>query len=105
MIMVKVQPGICGLPTEIHGDSEDGQNVTLSFVSSCPAIEAMGESLKTVDGYAASFAKFSESPIYQAAEKNFKHAACPVPMAVVKTVEAVCGLALPKDVEVSIERV
>lgn len=104
MTTVKVQPGICGLLTEIQAESDDGQNVRLALESECPAITAMGGELPTVDGYSAAFAKFSESPVYQAAEKHFKHAACPVPMAMIKAVEVACGLALPKDVDVSIER-
>jgi len=104
MATVKVQPGICGLQTEIHATSEDGQEVRLTIQSECEAITAMGKELEIVDGYGVVFAKFSDSPVYQAAERHFKHAACPVPMAIIKAVEVACNCALPKDVEVSIEK-
>jgi hypothetical protein len=104
VITVNVDPGICGLSTEIQAETVDGQTVNLKLISSCPAIQAMGSEIMSVDGYAVAFAKFSESPIYQAAERHFKHAACPVPMAVIKAVEAACSVALPKNVEVTIEK-
>ena len=85
MTKVRVQPGICGLPTEMSAESDDGQTVRLSFSTECSAIAAMGKEIETVDGYAAAFSKFSESPVYQAAEKHYKHAACPVPMATTST--------------------
>lgn len=36
--------------------------------------------------------------------RNIKHAACPVPSAIIKGVEVACGLALPKDVEIKIAK-
>ncbi len=104
MTIVKVHPGICGMISTIKAVSEDGQMVNLEIESVCPSITALNEALKTVDAYQVCFAKFSASPVYQAADENFKHAACPVPAAIIKAIEAEAGLALAKDVSVVIEK-
>jgi len=104
MIDVHVTPGICGLETHIQAQSADSQQVQLTIESKCPHIAALQEPLAEVDGYGIVFAPFSQSPVYQAAEQNFKHAACPVPAAIIKAVEAACNLALPKDVHFEIKK-
>ena len=37
---------------------------------------------------------------YQAALQNIEHITCPVPVAILKAIEAELGLALPKDVAI-----
>lgn len=105
MVEVKVNPGICGLSTIIKVDSEDMQNAVIEIVTECPNIKPMEQELKEVDGYEECFAKLGDSKIYELAKKYCKHAACPVPAAIVKGVEVACGLALPKDVEIKISKV
>ena len=51
MIDVKVNPGICGLKSEITLDSEDMQTVTIDFKTDCPSLKPLEEELKEVDGY------------------------------------------------------
>lgn len=104
MVNVDVNPGICGLKTAIKVDSEDGQTATLEIVSDCGYIKSIAQELKEVDGYEVCFAKFGESEIFRLANKYCKHPACPVPTAMIKGVEAACGLALPKTVEISITK-
>jgi hypothetical protein len=103
MTKVRVNPGVCGLSTEITATSEDGQMADIDIQTDCPHIKAFGEALQSVDGYAECFGKMCDSAIYQAAQQHCKHPACPVPCAVLKGVEAACGLALPRDVEIKIE--
>lgn len=102
MATVTVNAGICGFVSVIKAESDDGETVRLSIDTKCPAVTALAAEIPTVDAYTVAFAKFSESPIYQAAEKHFKHAACPVPCAIVKAVEVAANLALPKDVTMTI---
>jgi hypothetical protein len=49
------------------------------------------------------FGKLCDSGVYRAAQQYCRHPACPVPCAVLKAIEAACGLALPRDVEIRIE--
>ncbi len=103
MTKTVIDAGICGFKTAVKAVSEDGQNVTLEIESDCPDIRRMSESLEQIDAYSAVFGKMTESPVYKLGAEYCSHAACPVPMGIIKTLEAACSLALPRDVSVSIE--
>jgi hypothetical protein len=98
MIRLDIDPGICGLQTRLQASSDDGRLVRLNIESQCPSIQALQGSLGELDAYEVCFAGFRDSPVYAAAGEHFKHAACPVPGAIIKAVEAAAGLALPKNV-------
>jgi hypothetical protein len=104
MIVVDIDPGVCGLPSTARISSRDMQHATIEIQSQCPDIQALGEELGELDGYAEAFNKVGGSPLYELARKHCRHAACPVPMALVKGVEAAIGAALPKDVGVQIRK-
>ncbi|KPU44523.1 hypothetical protein OXPF_16060 [Oxobacter pfennigii] len=104
MIKVIVNPGVCGLTTEIKADSKDHQNSDVTIETACPFIKKIGEELKSVDGYKEIFAKYGDSTVYELAAKHCKHASCPVPSGILKAIEAACGLALPRDVEMKITK-
>lgn len=104
MVEVNVNPGICGLKTFAAVESEDGETAVFEIKSDCPFISALADELGELDAYGEVFAKLGESEIYKLAGKHCKHAACPVPTALIKGVEAACGLALPKNVEITIEK-
>jgi hypothetical protein len=103
MAKVAVDPGICGLKSTIEAVSEDGQTCTLLIESDCEAIRALALEIGSLDGYEVAFKAFAENPVYLAAGRHYKHAACPLPSAIVKAVEVACHLALPKGVAFSIE--
>jgi len=97
MKKVKVSPGVCGLESTITVVSEDGDETTVSIETACPAVKKMLEALEQpVSAYEICFGKPGQGAVYEAAE-NLAHAACPVPAAVIKAVEAECGLALAKN--------
>src|SRR5689334_10253224 len=102
MVEVKVNPGVCGLKTSIKVKSEDAQTAVIEICTDCPNIKPMEQELKEVDGYEECFSKLGDSKVYELAKKYCRHAACPVPSAIIKGVEVACGLALPKDVEIKI---
>lgn len=104
MITVTVDAGICGFVSTIKAESDDGETIRVSVDSKCESVAALGAEIGAVDGFSVGFAKFSESPVYKAADKHFKHAACPVPCAIVKAIEASANLALPKGVSMEIAK-
>ena len=57
-----------------------------------------------MDGYKECFAKYGDSKVYKSALKHIRHLACPVPTAIIKGMEVACGLAVPKDASIQIER-
>ncbi|MFA6508165.1 MAG: hypothetical protein WCT14_18825 [Treponemataceae bacterium] len=104
MATVRVDPGICGLKSIVTVMSEDCQTCEVKIESECEAIRALAQDLKTLDGFDAAFKPFAENPVYIAAGKNYKHAACPVPSAIIKAAEIACALALPMNVEFIVEK-
>ena len=104
MATIQVDPGICGMVSSVRAESEDGQTCTIAVDSPCEAIRALGEEVKELDGFKAAFSSFAENPVYIAAGKHYKHAACPVPSAIIKAAEVACGLALPQDVSFEVEK-
>lgn len=105
MIKTEVDAGACGFTTTIEADSPDMQTVRLDIESGCTDIQKVAEALKEINGMKETFGKIGSTKVYEIAAQYCKHAACPVPMAIVKTAEAASGLALPKSVSVSIEKV
>lgn len=104
VIEVEVNPGICGFKTIVKVNSEDMQNAIIELLTECPNIKPMEQELKEIDGYEECFSKLGDSKVYELAEKYCKHAACPIPSAIIKGIEAACGLALPGDVHFKITR-
>jgi len=102
MVHVQAEAGICGFTTRITVASIDKQRVRLDIDSQCPNLKPLKEELQSVDGFAEVFANVGESPLYEIVKKHCKHAACPVPVAIIKGIEVECGLALPKEVKITI---
>ena len=103
MTRVTITPGICGLETKLVFTPDDDLQVELCIESACPHIMAMQDDLRTLDGYAECFARFSESAIFASADRHCRHLACPVPTAIVKGLEVASKLALPRPVRIDIE--
>jgi hypothetical protein len=101
-IIVKVNPGVCGLKTTIVASSENNRQAALDIKTDCPNLKPLESELKTADAYKEVFAKFGKSGIFETTAKYCKHSACPVPTAILKGIEASCGLALPRDVTIEI---
>ncbi len=104
MSKVTVEPGICGFETTIEAVAEDKKNVRLSIETQCPNLKPLAEELTTADGYKECFAKVGESPVFVTVRKYCRHAACPVPTAIIKGIEVACNLALPRDVKMTISK-
>lgn len=105
MIEVKVNPGCCGLNSIIKVDSKNKQMATIEFTTECPNIKPLEQELTEINGYDECFSKLGDSRVYELAKKYCRHAACPIPSAIIKGVEVACGLALPKDVDIKISKV
>ena len=100
MKKVRVLPGVCGLESVITVESEDGMEANVTVESACPAVRKMAEALEQpLSAYEICFLKPGQGPVYAAAEQ-LAHAGCPVPAAVIKAVEAECGLALAKNASI-----
>ena len=104
MAKTTVHAGICGFVTAIETVSEDKQNVHITFESDCPHVVKAKEELKTVNAYEELFKKPHETQIYKVLSPHLPHVTCPLYSGFLKAVEVAAGLALPKDVQIQIER-
>ena len=104
MTSVKIEPGICGLITTAEFTTEDYQKVNINIQSECPHILKMAPALAEVDAFNECFGPFGSGEISQQAQMYCSHKACPVPSGLIKGVEVACGFALPKDVNMSIQK-
>ena len=103
---VMVDAGICGFQTKINADSDDSQNVTFKIISGCEKAKAFGEALIAkgpVDGY-AEIGEGTDGVILTTAREFMKGccAACAVPVGAFKAMQVAAGVALPKDVTLTI---
>lgn len=104
MSKVKVEAGVCGFVTEVEALLDDSQKVSLKIESDCPHVMALAEEYPESEGMMEVFLPFGESPLFKAATNTLKHSACPVPTAIMKAIEVTCGLALPRDVTMKVEK-
>lgn len=101
-VLVWVDPGICGFYCEIRATSSNKRMARISIIdSNCKNIQRLSAGIGEV-AMADLFLPLCRNPVLMAAEKAGCHAACPVPTALIKAVEAAMGLALPKSVVIDI---
>jgi hypothetical protein len=101
-ILVRVDPGICGFCCEIRASSPQRRVARISLIdSNCKNIQRLSAGIGEV-AMADLFLPLCRNPVLMAAEKAGCHAACPVPTALIKAVEAAMGLAIPKSVFIDI---
>lgn len=103
-IIVDVKPGICGFDCQVLAEPAGKRSAKISITGSgCSMARALGNA---IDGVTMQdlFVPITRNKIFVSAEKAGCHLACPVPVALVKAAEAVLELALPKHVELTIEK-
>ncbi len=105
--IVTVDAGICGFRTRIEADSDDTQTVSFRIASPCEKAQRFGAALAArgpVDGY-AELGAGSDGVVLSTARETLKGccAACAVPVGAFKAMQVAAGVALPKDVVLSIQ--
>ena len=100
---VEVDSGACGLSTKIFASSDDMQYAKISITSECTCVNSMACELDVLDSFMECFVKICDGQVYKIAKKHLKHAACPVPFAIIKAVEAACGLTRPGSFTITIK--
>ena len=99
----EVRPGICGNTTIIQ-TRMDGTSCRVSIESDCEGLQDLAGELTQVDPF-QEISFRSEGPLtLRLAAKHCPHAACPVPVAIIKAVEVEAGLALPADVTIELRK-
>ena len=100
MKKVRVDPGICGFKATVKVERVDKTHVRVHIACACEQIETFGQEIAEME-WRRAFGPMTGSAVYEAAAKTIHHVTCPIPMAVLKAIEAEIGAALPKDVTVT----
>ncbi len=103
MTRVEFSSGICGFESKLEFDRKSDECVVIKIESNCPHISSLnsGDPVE-VDPMAEIFG-MGESKLTEC-QGNLQHRGCPFLTAALKGVEVEAGLALPKDVAISIKK-
>ncbi len=103
MAKAEVFSGVCGFTTVVDARLE-GKVCKLHIESQCEAIQKLAGELTEVSPFQEISFRRSTPQTLQAGAKYCTHAACPVPVGIIKAVEVEAGLALPKDVSIKLSK-
>ncbi|NQT59833.1 MAG: hypothetical protein HQ557_12695 [Bacteroidetes bacterium] len=104
MAKAYINAGICGFTTGVDAVQNDEGKVEIAIDSTCPHIMKAAESIKEVEPFNEIGFYSGSTPSILQAHYSCPHAACPVFSGVVKAVEVAAGLALPKDVSITVTK-
>ena len=94
-----VYAGICGFETAISA-KKNNKFCNISIKSNCPSIVKLANVLKLLDPMQEISYRGEGPQIFKLAKKFSLHPACPVPVGIIKTMEAEMGLALPANASI-----
>jgi hypothetical protein len=104
MTRATVEAGVCGFGSVIKADSPDRQHAVVRLETECPNLKPLEALPLELDAFVECFSKLGESSVYAYLRGHCRHPGCPVAVAVIKALEVECGLALPRDASVRIEK-
>ena len=104
MAKSEIFAGTCGFNTTALATKNEDGSIHLAIESQCSAIIRMAAELNDVDAMQHLSARRQVPPILQSGLKFCTHAACPVPVGIIKAVEVEAGLNLPVDVSIKISK-
>jgi len=105
MTKLFVEAGICGRTATIEVIGLPGHRAAVTVTSDCEMVNKMGEGLKEINWLSLWKRRGNGYSAYKAALRSIRDITCPIPVAVLKAIEVEAGIALPKDVAFSFERV
>ncbi|MBN1786416.1 MAG: hypothetical protein JW825_05485 [Candidatus Methanofastidiosa archaeon] len=100
MTITKIKPGACGFNTIIEAKQVAPGHVYVKVISDCESLNKLN--IGIVNAMEDLFGKFEDSKVYKRANECIKHVSCPVPCAILKTVEVEAELAVPRQVSIEI---
>ena len=103
MTKVVVKAGACGFTSVIRAEKSPERMVDISVESGCALVQKMAAEIARL-GRRDALTAILDNPVYRAAGRHLKHAACPVPAAVLKALEVEAGLNVAKDATIVFEK-
>ena len=101
MAKSEISSGVCSHTTTVEA-SMDGKVCKLNITSSCEAIQHLAEKLPEVNPMQEISSKRGTPKTLEMGLKHCYHAACPVPVGIIKAIEVASRLALPKDAVIKV---
>jgi hypothetical protein len=93
-----VDPGACGFACRIEGWRKQDRVAGFKILDSeCRMINKLSAAIDEL-AIKDLFLPITRNPVFITAERACCHTACPVPVAIIKTLEVVLGLAVAKEV-------
>lgn len=102
MTKVIINPGNCGFSVTVTVKKGKGKEVNISINTECEMVMEMLEDISSLE-MRDIFTSHISNPVYLSAAKRLEHAACPVPVAILKAAEVELGLCLPEDITIQFE--
>ena len=103
MAKSEIFAGACGFKTTVTATRE-GTVCKLTIQSDCKAIQKMAQELTQVNPFREISFKKDKPEVLVMGEKYCIHAACPVPVGIIKAVEVEAKLNLPVDVSIKVSK-
>ncbi|OGW33670.1 MAG: hypothetical protein A2X58_12970 [Nitrospirae bacterium GWC2_56_14] len=103
MTKVIVNSGACGYTVTITAEKGKDKKIAVFLDTDCEMVGKMLADIALVD-QRVTLTNLRDNPVYQSAAKHLKHAACPVPSAILKAIEVEAGLNVSKDVRIEFIR-
>jgi hypothetical protein len=104
----EIDAGICGFHTTVRATSEDDQHVTFAVETDCDKIRELGARLQAL-GPLDAFEEINPSTgsrLLAIVRETLPGccAGCAVPVGLFKAMQVAAGLALPKDIQISLRQ-
>lgn len=103
MARAEIVAGVCGFSTVVETSGE-GKVCHIAISSECEAIQRLGQELTQVNPFQEISFRRAMPQTLQMGARYCTHAACPVPVGIIKAVEVESGLALPADVTIKLSK-
>ena len=103
MARAEITPGNCGFGTVVE-TSMDGSKAKVKIESQCKAIQKLAADLIEVKPFQEISFRGQGPETLRLGAQYCTHAACPVPVGIIKTIEVEAGLALPTDVVIKLSK-
>jgi hypothetical protein len=103
MAKAEIHAGICGFNTTVR-TTMDGEVCKVSIESECKAIQKLAEHLTEVDPLGEISSRRRMPKTLDAGHQYCTHAACPVPVGIIKAIEVEAHLALPADATIKLSQ-
>ena len=105
---VEIDAGVCGFRTQAAVYSEDDQNVTYEISSDCENILGLSQAIANIGSFDAyeEISPAGESRLLACCRETLKGccSGCAVPAGLFKAMQIAAGLALPKDVRITLSK-